>query len=100
MDVAVLECLGSCATNKYAEGYPGKRYYGGTEVVDELESLCISRALEAFRLDPSEWHVNCQPLSGSPANLAVLMAFLQPHERFMGMGLADGERRNGIYTEL
>ena len=59
-----METLGSCLTNKYAEGLPGARYYGGNEVVDEVENLCIKRALEVFRLDPSEWGVNVQPYSG------------------------------------
>jgi len=67
----VLEALGSELTNKYAEGYSGKRYYGGNEVVDKIEDLCIERALQLFKLNKNEWHVNVQPLSGSPANLAV-----------------------------
>ena len=53
-----MEALGSCLTNKYSEGYPGKRYYGGNEYIDEIESLCQKRALEAFRLNPEEWGVN------------------------------------------
>ena len=61
---AVQECLGSCLTNKYSEGYPGNRYYGGTEYVDEVERLCQSRALSAYGLDPSQWGVNVQPYSG------------------------------------
>ncbi|MES2314542.1 MAG: serine hydroxymethyltransferase [Patescibacteria group bacterium] len=74
----VLEALGSELTNKYAEGYPGKRYYGGNEIVDKIESLCIERALKLFKLDPTEWHVNVQALSGSPANLAVYTALIPP----------------------
>nr|KAF6453792.1 serine hydroxymethyltransferase 2 [Molossus molossus] len=71
---AALEALGSCLNNKYSEGYPGKRYYGGAEVVDEIELLCQRRALEAFDLDPAQWGVNVQPYSGSPANLAAYTA--------------------------
>jgi glycine hydroxymethyltransferase len=74
----VLEALGSELTNKYAEGYPGKRYYGGNEIVDKIESLCIDRALKLFKLDPKEWHVNVQALSGSPANLAVYTGLIPP----------------------
>lgn len=88
----VLEALGSVLTNKYAEGYPGRRYYGGNAVVDEVELLAISRALKLFKLSPSKWHVNVQPHSGSPANVAVYMALL-PHDgsgRIMGMQLAHG----------
>uniref|UniRef100_G1S6F5 Serine hydroxymethyltransferase n=1 Tax=Nomascus leucogenys TaxID=61853 RepID=G1S6F5_NOMLE len=87
---AALEALGSCLNNKYSEGYPGKRYYGGAEVVDEIELLCQRRALEAFDLDPAQWGVNVQPYSGSPANLAVYTALLQPHDRIMGLDLPDG----------
>ncbi|XP_015781487.1 serine hydroxymethyltransferase, mitochondrial [Tetranychus urticae] len=88
--LACLEALGSCLNNKYSEGYPGKRYYGGTEVIDEIELLCQRRALEAFRLDPAKWGVNVQPLSGSPANFASYTALLQPHDRIMGLDLPDG----------
>ena len=69
---AVMTCLGSCLTNKYAEGYPGKRYYGGNEIVDQVETLCQERALAAYGLNPTEWGVNVQPYSGSPANFAVV----------------------------
>nr|XP_005986325.1 PREDICTED: serine hydroxymethyltransferase, mitochondrial isoform X2 [Latimeria chalumnae] len=87
---AALEALGSCLNNKYSEGYPGKRYYGGAEVVDQIEELCQKRALEAFDLDPSRWGVNVQPYSGSPANFAAYTALLQPHDRIMGLDLPDG----------
>lgn len=68
---AVLEALGSVLSNKYSEGYPGARYYGGNENIDQVELLCQKRALEAFGLDPEEWGVNVQSLSGSPANFQV-----------------------------
>ena len=87
---AVMECLGSCLTNKYSEGLPGKRYYGGTEVIDKLEVLCQKRALEAYHLDPNEWGVNVQPYSGSPANMAVYVGLLKPHDRIMGLDLPSG----------
>ncbi|CAM6098862.1 unnamed protein product [Calypogeia fissa] len=87
---AVMEAVGSCLTNKYSEGLPGKRYYGGNEFIDQSERLCQSRALAAFNVEPSEWGVNVQPLSGSPANFAVYTAILQPHDRIMGLDLPHG----------
>lgn len=87
---AVLEALGSCMTNKYSEGLPGRRYYGGNEVIDQVENLCIKRALEVFRLSPEEWGVNVQPYSGSPANFAAYTALLNPHDRIMGLDLPSG----------
>ncbi len=86
----VLEALGSVLTNKYAEGYPGARYYGGNQVVDKLENLCKTRALELFNLDQNEWAVNVQPLSGSPANVATYLALVPPGEPIMGMELSSG----------
>ncbi|MEK7462792.1 MAG: serine hydroxymethyltransferase [Patescibacteria group bacterium] len=86
----VLKALGSKLTNKYAEGYPGKRYYGGNRVIDKIENLCIKRALKAFKLSPKKWHVNVQPLSGSPANLAVYLALVPQGSKIMGMSLAHG----------
>ncbi|HEY4511479.1 MAG TPA: serine hydroxymethyltransferase [Candidatus Paceibacterota bacterium] len=86
----VLEALGSILTNKYGEGYPGKRYYRGTKIVDEVERLAQKRALKLFGLKESEWSVNVQPLSGSPANLAVYSALVPPGEKIMGMALAHG----------
>ena len=67
---------GSCLTNKYSEGLPGARYYGGNEYIDQIERLCIKRALEAFSLDEQEWGANVQPYSGSPANFAVYTGIL------------------------
>ncbi len=86
----VLEALGSELTNKYAEGYPGKRYYGGNLIVDKIEELCRERALKLFKLDPTDWHVNVQALSGSPANLAVYTALIPPGGKIMGMSLDQG----------
>lgn len=86
----VREALGSVFVNKYAEGYPGKRYYGGNEVSDEIERLCQARALALFGLSADEWSVNVQPLSGSPANLAVYFALVPQGGRIMGMELAHG----------
>ncbi len=96
---AVFQCLGSALTNKYAEGYPGKRYYGGNEYIDQVESLCQSRALAAYGLNPAEWGVNVQPYSGSPANFAVYTALLRPHDRIMGLDLpSGGHLTHGFYT--
>jgi glycine hydroxymethyltransferase len=94
-----MECLGSCLTNKYAEGYPGKRYYGGNEYVDQVEQMCMDRALAAYNLDPAKWGVNVQPYSGSPANFAVYTALLRPHDRIMGLDLpSGGHLTHGFYT--
>ncbi|KAF5451986.1 hypothetical protein F2P56_027033 [Juglans regia] len=87
---AVMEAVGSCLTNKYSEGLPGKRYYGGNEYIDELETLCQQRALAAFQVDGKNWGVNVQPLSGSPANFEVYTAILNPHDRLMGLDLPHG----------
>jgi glycine hydroxymethyltransferase len=87
---AVMEALGSCLTNKYSEGLPGKRYYGGNEFCDQVEELCIKRALEAFRLDPNQWGVNVQPYSGSVANVAALMSILDPTDKVLGLSLNCG----------
>jgi len=96
---AVMECLGSALTNKYSEGQPGARYYGGNEVIDKVENLCKSRALDAFGLNEKEWGVNVQPYSGSPANFAVYTALLQPHARIMGLDLpSGGHLTHGYYT--
>jgi len=96
---AVMECLGSCLTNKYSEGQPGKRYYGGNEIIDEIEFITKRRALQAFGLKESEWGVNVQPYSGSPANFAVYTAMLPPHARIMGLDLpSGGHLTHGYYT--
>lgn len=86
----VLKALGSELTNKYAEGYPHARYYGGNEIIDQIEDLCIARALETFKLSKNKWHVNVQPLSGSPANLAVYSALLNTGDKIMAMDLTHG----------
>jgi glycine hydroxymethyltransferase len=83
---AVLEAMGSPLTNKYAEGLPGKRYYGGCEVVDQIEQIAIDRAKELFGAD----HANVQPHSGASANAAVFLAFLKPGDTFLGMDLSHG----------
>lgn len=82
----VLEAMGSCLTNKYAEGLPGKRYYGGCQFVDEVEQLAIDRARELFH---AEW-VNVQPHSGAQANAAVMLAILSPGDTFLGLDLSHG----------
>src|SRR5262247_3702408 len=86
VSTAVLEAAGSVLTNKYAEGYPGKRYYGGCEFVDVAESLAIDRAKQLFGAD----HVNVQPHSGAQANMAVYLAVLKPGDTILGMNLAHG----------
>jgi glycine hydroxymethyltransferase len=83
---AVLEATGSVLTNKYSEGYAGKRYYEGQQLVDQVETLAVERLKKLFGVD----HVNVQPYSGSPANLAVYFAFCQPHDTIMGMALPGG----------
>src|SRR5881398_666125 len=83
---AVLEAMGSPLTNKYAEGLPGKRYYGGCEVVDKVEQLAIDRAKQLFGAE----HANVQPHSGAQANYAAMAAFLKPGDRFLGMDLSNG----------
>ncbi|KAK9797433.1 hypothetical protein WJX73_003651 [Symbiochloris irregularis] len=95
----VMEALGSCMTNKYSEGQPGARYYGGNVNIDRSELLCKKRALEAYRLNTAEWGVNVQPYSGSPANFAAYTAILQPHDRIMGLDLpSGGHLTHGYYT--
>ncbi len=86
----VLRALGSVFTNKYAEGYSGRRYYGGNEVVDKLETLAQTRALKLFKLSKDKWSANIQPYSGSPANLAVYLGLVPVGEKIMGMSLLMG----------
>ncbi|MEQ1573840.1 MAG: serine hydroxymethyltransferase, partial [Vicinamibacterales bacterium] len=86
VSTAILEAVGSVMTNKYAEGYPGKRYYGGCEFVDVAESLAISRAKELFGAD----HANVQPHSGAQANMSVYLTLLKPGDTVLGMNLAHG----------
>ena len=94
-----LQLQGSCLTNKYSEGYPGARYYGGNEFIDEIELLAQRRALEAYNLDENEWAVNVQAFSGCPANFAIYTALIPPGERLMGMSLTEGGHlSHGFYT--
>lgn len=86
VSVAVLEAMGTVFTNKYSEGYSHKRYYGGNQVVDVVEDLAIERAKQLFGAE----HVNVQPYSGSPANMAVFFALLEPGDKFMGLDLSAG----------
>mmetsp|Transcript_17251 Transcript_17251/g.28345 ORF Transcript_17251/g.28345 Transcript_17251/m.28345 type:complete len:467 (-) Transcript_17251:223-1623(-) len=96
---AVIDCLGSVLTNKYSEGLPGARYYGGNEFIDAIENMARERALTAFHIKPEEWGVNVQPYSGSPANFEVYTALLNPHDRIMGLDLpSGGHLTHGYYT--
>ena len=96
----VLDTLGSIMTNKYSEGQPGQRYYGGNEYIDEMENLCKDRALNLFKLNKEDWSANVQPYSGSPANLAVFTALLEPNDRIMGLSLSSGGHlTHGHYTD-
>lgn len=87
---SVMDALGSVMSNKYSEGYPGARYYGGNENIDKAETLCQQRALDVFKLDPAKWGVNVQSLSGSPANFQAYAAVLNPHDRIMSLDLPHG----------
>jgi glycine hydroxymethyltransferase len=95
-----MEAMGSCLTNKYSEGYPGNRYYGGNEHVDKIENLCRDRALSCYGLDPEKWHANVQAYSGSPANMAIYTALMEPGDGLMGLDLTQGGHlTHGFYTE-
>lgn len=83
---AILEAMATVLTNKYSEGYPGKRYYGGNQIIDDVETIAIERAKKLFEAE----HVNVQPLSGSPANTSVYMAFLKPGDKVLGLKLDHG----------
>jgi glycine hydroxymethyltransferase len=87
---SVLQANGTIFTNKYSEGYPHKRYYGGNEYIDQLEELCQERALQIFNLDKNQWSVNVQSYSGSPANFSVYTALLNPGDTIMGLDLPSG----------
>lgn len=87
---AVMDLLGSEMQNKYSEGYPGNRYYGGNEFIDEAELLCQKRALEVYGLDPAKWGVNVQAMSGAPANLYTYSALMRVGDRLMGLDLPHG----------
>ncbi|PHT55104.1 Serine hydroxymethyltransferase 1, mitochondrial [Capsicum baccatum] len=97
--MSVMQAVGSVMTNKYSEGYPGARYYGGNEYIDMAETLCQKRALDKFRLDPAKWGVNVQPLSRAPANFHVYTALLKPHERIMALDLPHGGHLSHGYQE-
>lgn len=90
VDLETLFIVGSPLMNKYAEGYPGKRYYPGNKIIDLIENLAQQRALKAFNLDPQKWSVNVQPYSGSPANLASYLGLIKPGETIMGLNLFSG----------
>lgn len=86
----ILDAIGSPLTNKYSEGYPGKRYYPGNEIYDKIEMYVQNLALKAFRLNQKDWSSNIQPYSGSPANLAVYLALMSPGDKLLGFTLTSG----------
>jgi len=87
---AVLQAMGSPLSNKYSEGYPGKRYYTGNEIIDQIENLAHDLALKIFNLSPKNWQANVQPHSGSSANLAIYLGLLKPGDKIMALNLAEG----------
>jgi len=93
----VMQAMGTVLTNKYAEGYPGRRYYGGCEIVDQSEQLAIDRAKQIFGVE----YANVQPHSGAQANAAVMMAILQPGDKILGLDLSmGGHLTHGSYCKL
>lgn len=97
---SVMEAVGSVLCNKYSEGYPGARFYAGNKYIDQSETLCKKRALEAFGLDPAKWDVNVQPHSGSVCNFYAYTAVLNPHDRLMALDLPHGGHlSHGYQTE-
>ncbi|GAW83731.1 serine hydroxymethyltransferase [Plasmodium gonderi] len=97
---AIRECLGNRVSNKYSEGYPRKRYYGGNDYIDKIEMLCQKRALEAFHVSEDDWGVNVQPLSGSAANVQALYALVGVKGKIMGMHLCSGGHlTHGFFDE-
>ena len=95
-----MECSGSVLTNKYSEGQPGNRYYGGCGIIDQVERLCKERALSAYSLSKDTWDVNVQPYSGSIANICVYLGLLNPHDRIMGLDLpSGGHLSHGFYVK-
>ncbi|KAL7672384.1 hypothetical protein ACOME3_007271 [Neoechinorhynchus agilis] len=99
ISTSVMEAMGSCLTNKYVEGYPGARYYGGNEFVDQVEQLTQKRALEAYKLSEEKWAVNVQTYSGSPANFAVYHGLVGKGGRIMGLVFTEGGHlTHGYYT--
>ena len=86
----INELTGSCLINKYSEGYPGARYYGGNEHIDEIERLAGKRALEVFELEKEEWHVNVQTYNANTAIAAILTGFLQPGDAFLTLSTESG----------
>lgn len=96
---SVLQVLGTVLTNKYSEGRPYKRYYGGNQYIDQIETLCQERALTLYNLNKNDWSINVQPLSGCAANLAVYTGILNPHDRIMGLDLpSGGHLSHGFYN--
>ena len=87
---SVYQCLGTPAQNKYSEGQPGKRYYGGNQFIDQIENLGRKRALELFNLDPEVWDVNMQCLSGCVANIVAYSSILEIGDKALGMNLSEG----------